>query len=152
MLLYTFVRRIAGVAMTAALAAGSAFAHATTDADTVAQAVERMRVAMVASDGATLTGLIENDLTYGHSSGKLEDRAAFLKTLDGTNSFKSIALTNQTVQINGDNAWVRHVFDSVNNLPDGKTSTAHIGVLQVWKKHPDGWRLFARQAYLLPKE
>ena len=62
------------------------------------------------------------------------------------------ALTNQTVQINGDNAWVRHVFDSVNNLPDGKTSTAHIGVLQVWKKHPDGWRLFARQAYLLPKE
>ncbi|WP_343619840.1 DUF4440 domain-containing protein, partial [Ralstonia sp.] len=72
--------------------------------------------------------------------------------LDGTNSFKSIALTNQTVEINGDNAWVRHVFDSVNNLPDGKTSTAHIGVLQVWKKHPDGWRLFARQAYLLPKQ
>ncbi|WP_343621345.1 nuclear transport factor 2 family protein, partial [Ralstonia sp.] len=121
MLLHTFVRRIAGVAMTAALAAGSTLAHAATDADTVAQAVERMRVAMVASDGATLTGLIENDLTYGHSSGKLEDRAAFLKTLDGTNSFKSIALTNQTVEINGDNAWVRHVFDSVNNLPDGKT-------------------------------
>ena len=55
MLLHTFVRRIAGVAMTAALAAGSALAHAATDADTVAQAVERMRVAMVASDGATLT-------------------------------------------------------------------------------------------------
>jgi len=150
--LHTLVRRIASVAMTAALAAGSALAHAATDADTVAQAVEHMRVAMVASDGATLTKLIEDDLTYGHSSGKLEDHAAFLKALDGTNSFKSIALTNQTVQVNGDNAWVRHVFDSVNNLPDGKTSTAHSGVLQVWKKHPDGWRLFARQAYLLPKE
>ena len=53
MLLHTFVRRIAGVAMTAALAAGSALAHAATDAGTVAQAVERMRVAMVASDGAS---------------------------------------------------------------------------------------------------
>ncbi len=152
MLLHTFIRRTTGVVMTAALVASSAFAHAATDADAVAQAVERMRVAMVASDGATLKTLIENDLTYGHSSGKLEDHAAFLKTLDGTNSFKSIALTNQTVKVDGDHAWVRHVFDSVNNLPDGKTSTAHIGVLQVWKKHPGGWRLFARQAYLLPKE
>ncbi|WP_426400366.1 nuclear transport factor 2 family protein [Ralstonia sp. R-29] len=152
MLLHTFARRTAGVVMTAVLAAGSALAYAATDADTVAQAVERMRVAMVASDGATLAKLIENDLTYGHSSGKLEDHAAFLKTLDGTNSFKSIALSNQTVKVDGDNAWVRHVFDAVNNLPDGKTSTAHIGVLQVWKKRPDGWRLFARQAYLLPKE
>jgi ketosteroid isomerase-like protein len=152
MLLHTLARRTARVAMTAALVAGIAAAHAASDADAVAQAVERMRVAMVGSDGATLGSLVENDLTYGHSSGKLEDRAAFLKALDGTHAFQSIALSNQTVKVDGDNAWVRHVFDSVNNLADGKTSTAHIGVLQVWKKHPDGWRLFARQAYLLPKE
>jgi ketosteroid isomerase-like protein len=150
--LHPLTRRAAGVVKTVALVAGSALTHAATDTETVAQTVERLRVAMVASDGATLKSLIENDLTYGHSSGKLEDRAAFLNTLDGTNSFQSIVLTNQAVQVNGDNAWVRHVFDSVNNLPDSKTSTAHIGVLQVWKKHPDGWRLFARQAYLLPKE
>lgn len=150
--LHALTRHTAGVIMTAALIAGSAPSQAATNAEAVAQTVERLRVAMVSSDGATLKTLIENDLTYGHSSGKLEDHAAFLKALDGTNSFQSIALTNQTVQVNGDNAWVRHVFDSVNNLPDGKTSTAHIGVLQVWKKHPDGWRLFARQAYLLPKE
>ena len=37
---------------------------------------------MVGSDGATLGSLVENDLTYGHSSGKLEDRAAFLKALN----------------------------------------------------------------------
>lgn len=150
--LHALTRHTAGVIMTAALIAGSTLAHAAADTDAVAQTVERLRVAMVASDGATLKTLIENDLTYGHSSGKLEDSSAFLKALDGTNSFQSIALSNQTVQVNGDNAWVRHIFDSINNLPDGKTSTAHIGVLQVWKKHPDGWRLFARQAYLLPKE
>lgn len=136
----------------AALLAGSTAAHAAdSDAERVAQAVERLRAAMLDSNGATLRTLIEDDLTYGHSSGQLQDRAAFLKTLDGTHAFRSIALSGQTVTVNGDIAWVRHTFDSTNNLPDGKTSTAHIGVLQVWKRHPDGWRLFARQAYLLPK-
>lgn len=137
----------------AALLAGSAAAHAIdSDAERVAHAVERLRVAMLDSNGAALRTLVEDDLTYGHSSGQLQDRAAFLKTLDGTHAFQSIALSGQTVTVSGDSAWVRHTFDSVNNLPDGKTSTAHIGVLQVWKRHPDGWRLFARQAYLLPKE
>lgn len=137
----------------AALLAGSAAAHAIdSDAERIADAVERLRVAMIDSNGAALRTLIEDDLTYGHSSGLLQDRAAFLKTLDGTHAFQSIALSGQTVTVNGDSAWVRHTFDSVNNLPDGKTSTAHIGVLQGWKRHPDGWRLFARQAYLLPKE
>lgn len=141
-----------GAAIAAALLAFGSVAHAAdTEAERVAQAVERLRVAMLDGDGATLRTLIEDDLTYGHSSGKLEDRAAFLRTLDGTHAFRSIALSDQTVAVNGDSAWVRHTFDAVNNLPDGNTSTAHIGVLQVWKRAPDGWRLFARQAFLLPK-
>ena len=41
---------------------------------------------------------------------------------------------------------VRHVFDAVNNLPDGKVSTSHILVLQVWKRDNGAWKLFARQS------
>ncbi|GLU34170.1 nuclear transport factor 2 family protein [Trinickia caryophylli] len=118
----------------------------------VASAVEAMRSAMLASDGAALAKLVEDDLTYGHSSGRIQDKAAFLKELDGTHAFRSLTLSNQTVRVVGDDAIVRHVFDSENNQPDGKVTTSHIGVLQVWKHRPEGWRLLARQAYLLPKQ
>jgi len=124
---------------------------ANAECDNVARAVERMRMAMLASDAATLRTLVDGKLTYGHSSGSLQDHDDFIESLDGTNSFKSLILSKQTVEIVGDNAIVRHVFDSENNLPDGKTSTAHIGVLQVWRKHPDSWRLLARQAFALPR-
>lgn len=119
------------------------------DIVSVGTAVERLCQAMLASDGATLKSLVDDNLSYGHSSGTLQDRDAFVDSLDGANSFKSLVLSNQTIKLAGDNAIVCHVFDSENNLPDGTTSSAHIGVMQVWKKHVDGWRLLARQAYRL---
>lgn len=147
------VRAVTGVMlMSATLMAGAANVGAAGDEAKVASAVETLRAAMVASDGKTLDTLIEKELTYGHSAGTVQDHDVFLKSLDGTNSFASVKLSNQTIKVVGDNAWVRHTFDSVNNVADGKTTTSHIGVLQVWKKHPQGWRLFARQAFLLPKE
>jgi len=138
-----------GALLAGGIASGAWAADA--DAKTVADAVEKMRAAMLASDGKTLRKLVEHDLSYGHSSGKIQNEDEFIKDLDGTNAFKSLVLSNQTVKIAGDNAIVRHVFDGENNLPEGKTSTSHIGVLQVWRKHPDGWRLLARQAFTLPK-
>jgi ketosteroid isomerase-like protein len=124
---------------------------AASDIASVADAIERLRAAMLAGDGATLKTLVADDLTYGHSSGLLEDRKAFLTNLDGTSSFESLVLSNQTITIVGDNAIVRHIFDSENNLPDGRTSRAHVGVLQVWNKQATGWRLLARQAFSLSK-
>ncbi|WP_186262163.1 nuclear transport factor 2 family protein [Burkholderia gladioli] len=149
---HTALRAAFGVALaTASLMAGAATSHASGDA-AVAKAVEQLRVAMVAGDEATLKKLTEPELSYGHSSAHIEDRAEFLKDLVGTGAFKSVTLSNQTVKVVGDNAIVRHVFDSENNQPDGKLTTSHIGVLQVWKHHPDGWRLLARQAVPLPQK
>lgn len=116
----------------------------------VANAVEVLRKAMLAGDGAALKSLTAAQLTYGHSNGRLEDKAAFVESLDGKNAFKSLDLSDQTVQIVGDTAIVRHTFDAVNNLPDGKTSTAHIKVLQVWIREGGSWKLLARQSAPLP--
>lgn len=116
----------------------------------VAKTVEALRAAMLAGDGAALKALTMEQLTYGHSNSRLEDKAAFVASLDGKNAFKSIDLSDHTIQIVGDTAIARHTFDAVNNLPDGKTSTAHIKVLQVWKKDGGAWKLLARQAAPLP--
>ncbi|MBP2294509.1 nuclear transport factor 2 family protein [Azospirillum rugosum] len=120
------------------------------EAGAVAKAVEALRAAMLAGDGAALKAMTMEELTYGHSNSRLEDKAAFVASLDGKNAFKSIDLSDHAIQVVGDTAIARHTFDAVNNLPDGKTSTAHIKVLQVWKKDGGAWKLLARQAAPLP--
>lgn len=149
----TMKSAVATLLLGALLVGGTALSARASDADAkqVAEAIEKMRAAMLAGDGKTLRSVVERDLSYGHSSGKIQTEDEFIKDLDGKKAFKSLVLSNHTVKIVGNDAIVRHVFDGENNLPDGKTSTAHIGVLQVWRKHPDGWRLLARQAFTLPK-
>lgn len=134
----------------AALAASVVTPALAADPESVAAVVEQLRAAMVSGDGKVLASLVADGLTYGHSNGRLEDKALFLAALDGKNAFKSVDLSKQTVAIDGNVAVVRHVFDAVNNLPDGKTSTAHIAVLQVWKTYDGAWKLLARQAAPLP--
>lgn len=140
--------RRGAIALGAALALSAVIplaAHAG-DAEDIAAAVEKLRAAMLAGDGAVLDSLTDDKLSYGHSNGRTETKAEFVASLAGKNSFKSLELTRHVVEVSGDNAIARHVFDSVNNLPDGKTSTAYITVLQVWKKSGGAWKLFARQS------
>jgi ketosteroid isomerase-like protein len=115
----------------------------------VAKSVEALRVAMVAGDEKQLNALVDDHLTYGHSHGMLQKKAEFVKFLIGPKApgkFKWIKLTDQTVDVVGKTALVRHVLDAENELPDGKITKAHILVLQVWKKEMGGWKLLARQA------
>jgi ketosteroid isomerase-like protein len=140
----------AGLAMSAAIAPLSGALAADDDQQLVAKAVNALRDAMLAGDGATLRAMTMDQLTYGHSNSRLEDKAAFVASLDGKNAFKALDLSDHAIQVIGDIAVARHTFDSVNNLGDGKTNTAHIKVLQVWKKVDGTWKLLARQASPLP--
>jgi hypothetical protein len=124
-------------------------AEPTGEAAKVAAAVEVLRVAMVAGNEKEMNALTDDHLTYGHSKGKLQNKAEFVKALVGPKApgkFNWIKLSNQTVEVVGKLAWVRHTFDGENQLPDGTITTAHVIVLQVWKKDKGKWILFARQA------
>lgn len=121
------------------------------DKTAVAAAVEALRAAMIAGDGKALAALTWDQLVYVHSNGRTEDKTAYVKSLDGRTAFKALLLGDQTIDIAGDNAIVRHTFDCINNLPEGKTATAHIRILQVWKLDQGAWKLLARQATPLPQ-
>jgi ketosteroid isomerase-like protein len=115
------------------------------DEKAVANAVETMRKAMVDGDRAALESIAAPELTYGHSSGKLQDKAAFVEALTSGNSdFISINLTNQTIKIVGNTALVRHELHG--ELASGPVN---LGVLLVWQKQKNTWRLIARQAFKL---
>jgi hypothetical protein len=116
------------------------------DEQAVATAVESLRKALVDPDKATLDALVLDELTYGHSSGLIQDKAAFeTALLSKSSDFVTMDLTEQTIKVVGNTAWVRHTLTATTN-DGGKPGTTHLSVLLVWLKQKGQWRLFARQA------
>ncbi len=116
----------------------------------VLTAVENMRLAMISGDRAALENVAAAELTYGHSSGKLEDKAAFVESIaSGKSDFVSIEFKNQTVKVTGKTAIVRHELHAKTN-DGGKPGEVHLGILLVWQKQGKDWKLLARQAFKLP--
>ena len=119
------------------------------DETAVANAVESLRKAMIDPDKATLDKLTADELSYGHSSGAVQNKADFVDVIVSKKTvYKSINLTDIKVSVVGNDAIVRHTWDSVSES-DGKSTTSHIGVLQVWAKQDGKWKLLARQAFKL---
>lgn len=121
------------------------------DEKAVAAAVEKLRKAMIAADKATLESLSAEDLSYGHSSGLVENKAQFVdQFVTGKTVFlDNLTFSNQTIRIAGDAAIVRHrlTADTNNNKVPGKVD---IIILMVWQKQNGEWKLLARQAAKLP--
>jgi ketosteroid isomerase-like protein len=112
----------------------------------VAAAVESLHNALVALDSNSLKKLTADNLSFGHSSGKVEDQAAFVSNaVNGPIKFLSIASNDQTITLAKRTAIVRYelVGKATNN---GTPADLKLGVLQVWQKRKGGWKLLARQA------
>jgi ketosteroid isomerase-like protein len=115
----------------------------------VAAAVETLRKGMVDGDRTALEKIAADALSYGHSSGKIENKASFVETLtSGKSDFTSITLSEQTTQIVDNTALVRHKFHAETN-DGGNPGNVALGILLVWQKQKGGWKLIARQAYKL---
>jgi len=115
----------------------------------VNKAVEALTQAMLAADRAQLEALTAEQLSYGHSSGKVESKKEFIDVVASKKTvYKKIELTEPSTTVVGNNAIVRHTF-SAEYESDGKPGTAKIGVMQVWLKQ-EGWKLLARQSFRPP--
>ena len=120
------------------------------DEPAITAVVESFRKALIDPDKATLDKLTANELTYGHSSGLIQDKASFEEALlAGKSDFVSIDLSDQTVNVVGNTAWVRHTLTAVTN-DGGKPGQTKLSVLLVWIKQKGQWRLLARQAVKVP--
>lgn len=124
-----------------------AAASPASDEQEVAAVVEKLRVAMGhRPDGAALGQLVMDDLSYGHSGGRVQNKSEFIGTLvSGESDFLSIALSDQTIKVLQDVAIVRHTLAAVLN-DTGKPENVTLKILMIWKKQDGQWRLLARQA------
>jgi len=129
------------------------FAQKNNDQQTVADASEKLRLAMISGDKTTLESLILPELTYGHSGGHIDDAKEFVEKLASKKSnFLNIDVTNQSIQIVGKTAIVRnHLFANTEDL--GKApAVVNLDILYVWSKTKSGWKLLARQAVKVEKK
>ena len=116
----------------------------------VTAAVETLRKAMIDGDKAGLQNITADQLSYGHSSGKIEDKATFVDNIaTGKSDFVTIDLTNQTIAVAGDAAIVRHVLTATTN-DNGTAGNVKLSILLVWQKQKGQWKLLARQAVKVP--
>jgi len=120
------------------------------DESAVEKAVESLKKAMVEADEAGLQKLTADQLSYGHSSGKVENKATFIENIvSGKSDFLSMDLTDQTIAVSGDAAIVRHTL-SANTNDSGIPGTVKLNILLIWQKQKGEWKLLARQAVKVP--
>lgn len=112
----------------------------------VSIAVELLKKAMVDGNITMLANIASDSITYGHSSGVIEHKPAFLQSFkNGSSDFININLTDQSIQLFGNTAIVRHILDADTNN-DNKPGHVSLKVLLVWQKQNGEWKLLARQA------
>lgn len=118
----------------------------TADEKKVTETVELLRKTMIDPDKGVLEKMAHEDLSYGHSSGTIENKTMFMEALtSGASDFTKIDLTDQTIKVVGKNAIVRHkLFAETNNK--GVAGTTKLYVLLIFVKVKNEWKLLARQA------
>ena len=135
------IAALAGCATGAAATASSASTE-----QAVAAAAEKLRVAMIDPTPAALTALVADDLSYGHSGGRVDTKDSFIGDLiAGKSDFVTIAITDQTIKVVGNSAIVRHTLTADTN-DSSKPGKVQIKILGVWQQQGGQWKLLARQA------
>ncbi len=116
----------------------------------VQAAVESFVQGIINADRQLLDTITSENLVYGHSSGKVQDKAAFIDEIISLqpNDYLTIDLTGQTITVSGNVAVVRHIYSS-EYLSNDEKKNLRIGNVLIWQNENGKWKLLARQAYSL---
>ena len=126
-----------------------ATASTATEAD-VLQADDRRFDAMRKGDWAALDAALADDLTYVHSTARLESKAEHIGNLKaGKPHYRGIAPRERTAKVHGDVGIVNGISEMhVENA--GKEQRFTIRYLAVYVKSAVGWRMIAWQSTKVP--
>jgi ketosteroid isomerase-like protein len=117
------------------------------DEEAVAENVEAFRKAMQANDRAGFEALCAPQMSYGHSGGKVQTKEEFIaEATSGKFTWKTLELADVKNSVAGDNAISRFMLKGELES-EGKVTSINIGVLMVWQKQENAWKLLARQAF-----
>ena len=128
-----------------------AFAASSDDKE-VLTALNSLKDAMLKKDRATLERIFHPELTYSHSSAKVEDKAQAIAHMVDSLGWEAIELSDTTVRMQGNVAIVNGKADFHERMKGKPTTVIKLLILTVWVKGPPGWQLIARQAVRRPDD
>ena len=144
------MRRLFLILMGITMATSASIAQSV-DEKAVEVAVEFLRLAMVSGNREDLEKIAHDKLSYGHSSGTVEDKKQFVENIaSGSSDFLSIELTDQTIILSGNTALVRHKLYAKTNDKGKPPGEVRLIILLVFQKENKEWKLLARQAARMP--
>ena len=112
------------------------------------QQVNRLNAAIFRDkDSLALDRILNETVTYGHSSGKVENRSEMIAgAIHNKASYRDFRMENFTVFFeNKKTAIVRHILKAI-TIENGSESPLNLNVLQVWVKKKREWKLAGRQS------
>jgi ketosteroid isomerase-like protein len=108
--------------------------------------MDAWKQAMIKKDRAALEKVLHPDLTYGHSSGTVENKVEAIEHVMGPKTmYVAINFADTKVRVQGKTALVTGKVE-LQERANGKDTTINLVVLTVWAKGPSGWQMIARQA------
>ena len=112
------------------------------------QSIEALRRAMVAKDKSEFEKLCADELTYGHSSGKIDNKAEFITgAISPRWRWNSLEFAPVSTRVVGDFGIARVTMSGTYEVEGGKVTSINDHVLMVWRWQDGQWKLLARQAY-----
>ena len=107
--------------------------------------------ALLKKDTSTINEIVDDNITYGHSSGWVQTKRELIRDLyNGKIEYDKILPTSQKLNINENTAWVRENYN-IDATLDKKPLQFSVNVVQTWIWRHKRWILFARQSVAVSK-
>jgi uncharacterized protein (TIGR02246 family) len=131
------------------VAAGLAMA-ANKSVEAVKAAEKSWASATVAGDEATLSQVLADDLTYTHSSGDTDSKAAFINNLKtGARKYHKLDHESMDVRLYGNTAILTATAQVETSQKGGSPAPAHLRFIHVWVLQNGRWQMVAHQSLRL---
>jgi ketosteroid isomerase-like protein len=119
--------------------------------DEIRQAEMAWVAAVKANDFTKLEGYLASDLIYTHSTGVIEDKAAYLKALkSGSQKYDEISHANLRIKAYGGDTGVVTAKVRMTGQSKGTPFDNQLLMMHVWVKQGGRWQLAAHQTTRLP--
>ena len=118
----------------------------------VVMKMQLLKTALVAKDSVSLSSLLSDDVTYGHSNAMVQTKAELIRSvMSGEQDYNSIEPSDMNVRVY-DNAAVVTLKLKVNLVYGGKPTDLNLSATFTWVKINGDWKLVARQSTRLPDQ
>ena len=115
--------------------------------ESLLNAVDKFKSLLLDPVRTELDQLCHENLTYGHSNGKIENKKEFIEAYaSGNSDFIKITFSDIKVFITGKTAIVRHTLEGEAKDGDKPAGNIKIKVMLVFQQEKSGWKLLGRQA------